>query len=77
MNTTLIGNLEPTARSRVDMRLWACITVFQQKYHVDVGVDQECTVRGGRLSSALLGYMVGRKEGDPRTRLWIAEGTKA
>jgi len=77
MQGALIGKLEPTARSAVDMQLWACITVFNEHFNLEVGVDQELTVRGGRSSSAQLDYVVGRKSGSIDTFFYLQEGTKA
>jgi hypothetical protein len=77
MKRALIGKLEPTARSAVDMQLWACITVFNKHFNLEVGVDQELTVKGGRSSSAQLDYVVGRKSGSIYTFFYLQEGTKA
>ena len=77
MQGALIGKLEPTARSAVDMQLWACITVFNHKYNEQVGVDQELTVKGGRASSAQLDYVVGRKQGNVQHFFYLQQGTKA
>jgi len=77
MQGALIGKLEPTARSAVDMQLWACITVFNQKFNEQVGVDQELTVKGGRASSAQLDYVVGRKQGNVQHFFYLQQGTKA
>jgi len=77
MKRALIGKLEPTALSAVDMQLWACITVFNNHFGLEVGVDQELTVKAGRSSSAQLDYVVGRKRGSIDTFFYLQEGTKA